>query len=71
MTLFIRLLLCVLDIFYAFSFKSICFKTASVSVTTPPPPAVITTTTTTTTTIATFKPKKPEEEGFTSEPEFK
>lgn len=52
-------------------FKLKQISQASVSVTTPPPPAVITTTTTTTTTIATFKPKKPEEEGFTSEPEFK
>ncbi|XP_037777657.1 carboxypeptidase D-like isoform X2 [Penaeus monodon] len=44
---------------------------APVSAVTPPPPAVSTTTATTTTTVATFKPKKPEEEGFTSEPEFK
>ncbi|XP_047475155.1 carboxypeptidase D-like isoform X2 [Penaeus chinensis] len=46
-------------------------SSSPVSAVTPPPPAVSTTTTTTTTTVATFKPKKPEEEGFTSEPEFK
>ncbi|XP_042883422.1 carboxypeptidase D-like isoform X2 [Penaeus japonicus] len=42
-----------------------------VSATTPQTLVFSTTTTTTTTTVPTFKPKKPEEEGFTSEPEFK